>query len=332
MAVESSNVARLMGWFAEGGPGLSHAGADALVDGLGALVFQGESDWPEHTDQVDAYRDRLRAWFADDDETESTFIALTGPDGDPEALVDWFLPVLRQGESRAVLDKSGKEEDSAVVVGLANPNSDGTPGTAFYRLDEATGEYLYGASAQGGDWATYEQRRYSTPERDDNYGLDYRLDRTLKVYEWYDAASGTWRDQTWADRYAAARHGSASETQTPAATAPPQWDENWAMFYRVGPGGVYEFADAHVRGDESSGCGEVWLSHEQVLARSAPNSADDSGGDEAEQLRAAILAAVDATFEEDPELKADLSDEDIEAAIAAVTEQVIRANQGKAEQ
>jgi hypothetical protein len=39
------------------------------------------------------------------------------------------------------------------------------------------------------------------------------------------------------------------------------------MFYRVGPGGAYEFADAVTPGERASGCGDVWLSQEQVAAQ-----------------------------------------------------------------
>jgi hypothetical protein len=49
----------------------------------------------------------------------------------------------------------------------------------------------------------------------------------------------------------------------------PEWDENWEMFYRLGPAGVYEFADAVERGVQASGRGDVWMTHEQVLMRKA---------------------------------------------------------------
>lgn len=208
MAVEVQNVERLMGWLAEGSAARStYVEADALAERLAALVFQGESGWPNHTDRADAYRDALGAWFAEDGH-ESQFAALTGPDADPGTLFDWFLPVVQAWEQRA---------------------------------------------AHAADLATDEQRRYSERARDDTYGLDYRYDRTYQVYEWYDEASGTWRDQTWADLYAASRHHPGAEPAGGETGA--EWDENWRMFFRVGPGGVYEFADAKTPGEPGSGCG-----------------------------------------------------------------------------
>jgi hypothetical protein len=319
VAVQSENVERLMGWLAGGSPARSaHAAAEPLVAKLAALVFQGDMGWPDRTDRVDAYRDALAGWFAGDTGQESAFGDLTRADDDPGALIEWFLPVVGEWEKWAAHNESGATQGGA-AAGLPNPNSDGTPGTEFYRYDEATGQYLYAPSADGPDWATYEQRRYSEPARDDNYGLDYRLDRTLHVYEWYDEAAGKWNDQTWADLYAARRHGQASAAQEPADGARPEWDENWKMFYRVGPGGVYEFADAVTPGDQSSGCANEWLSHEQVLQRRDIASAPPLDP----EVVAAVDEAIKATFDRQmSELDdgGDLSAEDLAEVMDEVRE------------
>lgn len=304
MTVDSGNVEQVMAWLADGSPARSaNAAGGQLVQKLAVLVFQGDSSWPNHADRVDAYRDGLAGWLAGDRGRESQFIELTNADADPGVFIDWFLGVLPEWEQWAAHNEVGTAVDGVAAAGLQNPNSDGTPGTEFYRFDEATGDYLYAPTADSTDWVTYEGRRYSEPERDDNYGLDYRLDRTNHVYEWYDEGSGTWKDQTWANLYAARRHDPAAQ-QTPAGGAQPEWDESWAMFYRVGPGGVYEFADAGTPGDASSGCSGPWLSHEQVLARAARR-------------------AIDSAIAAQPQLGDGLTEEDFEIAIAKLTEMAL---------
>ncbi|WP_042381213.1 hypothetical protein [Streptacidiphilus melanogenes] len=153
------------------------------------------------------------------------------------------------------------------ATGLPNPEADGTPGTAYRRFDETTREYLFAAAADGSDWATYERRRYTEPMRDDGYGLDCRYDWRDGVYEWRDETTGRWRDQEWADR----RSAPARPDSTAAGDGEPDayWDANLRMFYRILPDGSYEYADAVAAGDESSGCGDRWLSHRQVLLRAA---------------------------------------------------------------
>lgn len=257
MAVESENVQKLMEWLADGGTvRASYAGAEVLVETLARLVFAGERGWAENTDQVDVYRYALRAWFEKDNGHEHQFIELTGPEADPGVFIDWFLPVLNAWEELGTQVGPGE-------VGLQNPNWDGTPGTEFYRYNEATQEYSYADRSDSVDWLSYEQCRYSEPVRDENYGLEYRYDNKDQVYEWHDEATGTWKDQAWADQFAT--HGEAS------STGEPGWDEDRSMFYRVGADSAYEFADALTPGDRLSGCGDLWLSHEQVLARDAEN-------------------------------------------------------------
>jgi hypothetical protein len=267
MAVESENVERLIEWLADGGPVRSANGAaDTLVAKLATLVFGGDAGWPDHADRVIGYRDALRERFANDGGRESQFVSLTGQGADPGMFVDWFAQVVGEWENRPAGDDAG-----APSGGLPNPNVDGTPGTEFYRFDDAKQEYQFSASADGTDWATYDQRRYAEPVRDENYGLTYRFDRKDNLYQWHDEATGTWQDQAWADRHAANRAASqsTSNADAPATGAQPAWDENWKMFYRVGDGGAYEFADAVTRGDRSSGCGDVWLSQEQVSTRAS---------------------------------------------------------------
>lgn len=280
MTVQSGNVERLMEWLADGSPSRS----DALVVKLASLVFHCGSGWTEDTAQVETYRDALHTWFAGDDVHESQFVTLTGPYAEPGVLIDWLLRVLAERENSAY----------------------------------ATPTHLAATAAASGDQAADGQSRYSERERDENYGLDYRYDHADGVYEWFDETDGTWKSQAWADGHVAERHGPSA--QTPAVAVEAAWDENWTMFYRVGPGGVYEFADAVRPGEQASGCGEVWLSHEQVLARGAGQTASRHAGDAADSLRAEISAAVESALDEDPTLREVLSKEDIAGVIAEMME------------
>jgi hypothetical protein len=167
MALESENVEKVMEWLAASGSARSaHPAAETLVAKLAVLVSEGEQDWPDNADRVDDYRDKLRAWFANDGGQEYRFVELTGPDADPGVFIDWFLPVVTAWGDR-------REHDEA---GVQNPNWDGTPGTEFYRFDEALQEYSYADGPDSAEWLTYEQRRYSEPVRDENFSLVYRFD------------------------------------------------------------------------------------------------------------------------------------------------------------
>jgi hypothetical protein len=342
MAVESENVQQVMAWLAQGGPArTANVSAETLVQKLAAVVFQGDAQWPERSDYVDAYRDTLRVWLGNE---ESQFTDLTKPDADPSAFVDWFLPVVVGWESATTQQVQQSDTNAAAGVpesgaatGLANPNFDGTAGTEFYQFDEATQEYQYSSSPDGADggWATYDQRRYSEPARDASHGLTYRYDYKDNVYEWYDEPGQRWRNQAWADQRATSGHGveSAQPSQAPA-TGPsgpePRWDESWKMFYRVESGGVYQFADAVIPGDESSGCGDTWLSYEQASARGAGRqqqsaaAASEPHAAAASAVHDALRAAMGSAFEAHPELRDVLTEEQIKAILADVAQEVIR--------
>ena len=265
MSVPQENMKTLMQWLSDS----QDAEARAVTEDLARLVFLGDEEWPNYDDRASSYADAISAWL--DGDTESRFIALTAESGNLAAFTDWMVPVIEQWDASAAQDEAGQEGR-----GLENPNygSDPTPGTQYYKYDEADGTYLYSATADGADgWKTYEERRYSDPTWDDNYGLSYRHDKRDEVYEWYDEQNGTWNDQSWADMYAASRSaeaaaagGAGAEPQAPSAA---EWDENWQMFYRIGPNGTYEYADAVVPRVESSGSSEVWLTYDQVAARDA---------------------------------------------------------------
>jgi hypothetical protein len=334
MAVESENVERLMEWLADGSDARSaHSAAGALADKLAAVVFQGEQDWPKYSSQVDTYRDSLREWFAADSGREGPFVELTTADADAGMLIDWLLPVVLEWEQWAARDEAAGPPEEA--------DDDGLPDA--------------------------EQGRYSEPVWDDGYGLDYRLDHINNVYEWYDEVARTWKDQAWAELYAARRHdGAPSAPDTapdvvPEGGAAAEWDEGWAMFYRVGPDGGYEFADALTPGEPSSGCGQVWLSHEQVLARSShqptaepahkgegeaevegAGEAEGQGKDEVEYesqaetetegqgesaavaaARDQARAAVEAALEANSELRTAISPEEKATAIADLTAEIV---------
>jgi hypothetical protein len=298
MSVPEQNMQTLMGWLSDDATG-AVSGADQVTEDLATLVFQGDAEWPDHQDQAAGYADDISAWLTGD--TESQFITLTAESGDLAAFISWMTPVLEQWKAPAAPDEEGQEGQ-----GLANPNydSDPTPGTEYYRYDEATGDYLYAATADGSaGWATYDQRRYSDPTWDEGYGLSYRHDQRDGVYEWYDEQDGTWKDQAWADQYAAGGAGQAdaADPGSQAASA-AAWDQSWQMFYRIGPDGQYEYADAVVPGDESSGSSEVWLSYEQAMTRAAPEPA--SPGLEAQET--AQVAVGDLTPEQVDAMVGDL--------------------------
>jgi hypothetical protein len=298
MSVPEQNMQTLMGWLSDDGGAVS--GADQVTEDLATLVFQGDREWPDHQDQAAGYADDISAWLAGD--TESEFVAFTAESGDLAAFIGWMTPVLEQWKAPAAPDEDGQDGQ-----GLANPNydADPTPGTEYYRYDEATGDYLYAATADGADWATYDQRRYAEPTWNDGYGLSYRHDQRDGVYEWYDEQDGTWKDQAWADQYAAGGAGQAdaagAEAQAASAAA---WDQSWQMFYRIGPDGQYEYADAVVPGDESSGSSEVWLSYEQAATRAAPAGQETGQEADAEVSPEEISAILD-----DPEQVQSVIDE-----------------------
>jgi hypothetical protein len=73
MAVESENVEQLMNWLVCGGEvRSSDTAAETLVEKLAALVFQGDSDWPDHGSRVADYRNGLSEWFVGDSGLWST--------------------------------------------------------------------------------------------------------------------------------------------------------------------------------------------------------------------------------------------------------------------
>jgi len=294
MAVDSENVRKLMEWLAQDSPVRSSVtAADALVEKLAAVVFQGDAQWTERPDQADGYRDALSSWLATDSGHEQQFVALTTPDADPGVFVDWFLPVVAAWESMAA------GQQSAVAQG-------------------------------SGDLAGVEPGRYSEPARDDGYGLTYRYDHQAGVYEWYDESGQMWQDQAWADQHAA--DGPGATTKAPGddshARPEPEWDENWKMFYRVDAGGAYQFADAVIAGDRTSGWDGQWFSQEQAVARTVgqpqQSAATDPHAAAADALHNAMLAAVGSAFESDPTLKDVLTDEHIKAVLADVASQMIR--------
>lgn len=329
MAVERENIETLQEWLADESPvRAASKTASTVVEKLAALAFNGDADWPNSPDNADGYRDALQGLFAHDSGAESRFVALTSAAADPGIFLEWFLPVLHGWERRDPRNGDGAPDgsapggvasDPAAGRGFANPSFDGTPGTEFYRADGATGTYLYSASEQGGDWAEYDQRRYSEPTRDDGYQLNCRYDRRDRAYEWYDESGGAWRDQAWADAYLSSRTVASAAASGGSAA---QWDESWRMFYRVGADGVYEFADAVTPGDQASGCGEVWLTTEQLLARNGGGAAADSGEGAEQSVQAAARAAVEAALESAPELKGALSAAEIADVIASLAQEI----------
>ena len=287
MSVPEQNIKTMMQWL--GDPQVISASpkAEDITEDLAELVFLGDAEWLNYQDRAARYATDISAWLGDD---ESQFITLTAENADPPAFITWMDSVLPRWKAEASKDEAGHQGQ-----GLPNPNhsTDPTPGTQFYKYDAPSETYLYSATAAGSDgWATYEQRRYSEATWDENYGLRYRYDKRDEVYQWYDEDNGTWNSQDWADQYAA-RHASqaaaaAAPGAEPQAVSAAEWDENWQMFYRIGPGGAYQYADAVIPGNASSGSSEVWLSYEQVMTRATPEQAGPEPGGEQEAQKAAI--------------------------------------------
>jgi hypothetical protein len=292
-----------MGWLSDDVTG-STSEAKEVTEELARLVFLGNMEWPNYEDRAAEYADKISEWLTG--ETESKFIDHTAESGDLPKFASWMMPVLEDWQASATQDEAGQA--GAGGQGLANTNYDSTLGTEYYRYDEATGEYLYAATADGSaGWATYDQRRYDDPVWDDNYGLSYRYDKRDEVYEWYDEPNGTWNDQAWADQQAASGPGqdaAAGAGSQPASAA--EWDENWQMFYRIGPDGQYQYAYPRVSGDASSGSSEVWLSYDQVMTGAAPAPAGQETGQEAE---VAMSPAEISAFLADPEQEQAVIDE-----------------------
>jgi hypothetical protein len=322
MSVPVENMKTLMQWLGDS----DISGAQDVTDDLARLVFLGDTEWPNYEDRASSYADAISAWC--DGGTESQFIALTAESGNLAAFIQWIGPVIERWDTEATQDEASQDGQ-----GLPNPNhgSDPTPGTEFYKYDEPTGNYLYSATADGSDWATYEQRRYSEPTLDDSYGLRYRYDKRDEIYEWYDEENGTWNSQGWADEYAASRAAGAGEAGAgeagageagageagaePQAASAAAWDENWQMFYRIGSSGAYEYADAVVPGSEGSGSSEVWLSYEQVMTRATPDQAGPEPVDEVqEEAQEEAQAAIKASSDEVAAAAAELLEEHPEFA------------------
>jgi hypothetical protein len=256
MPVAKDNMLVVMQWLASDVPG-----APKVAEDLALLVFQGDMLWMNDTANADYYAETISAWVTGPAEAQFTELTQEGSESAP--FMDWITPVIAEWRATASQEEAGAEG------GLENPNfaGDPTPGTEFYKYDAASGTYLYSDDAGSDDWATYEQRRYDEPAFDDNYGLGYRYDKRDQVYEWLDEQNGTWNTQEWADEYARDRSKQLEAT----------WDENWQMFYRIGPGGTYEYADPIMPGDAASGHKEEWLSYEQVMARDTATPAEPGG-------------------------------------------------------
>jgi hypothetical protein len=342
MALPQENMLKLMNWLNDDEVKAQYAEAPGIIEELGRLVFQGELEWPNYVDNAATYASTISEWLTDqEDYTE--FETLTGSSAQSLAgFIRFIEPVIDKWQTAAAKEEGG-------AVGLANPNysTDPTPGTQFYWYDESAGTYLYSDTADGDDWKTYEERRYIDPNgtKDDSYGgLFYRYDKRDEIYQWYDDENGIWESQEWADQFVVAKRAEAEKAAKAAAIegqAPPAaaeaagaeaqapsafWDENWQMFYRIGPSGAYEYADAIDPGSESSGCSEKWLSYEQVMTRPEPVTAPPPAppaeppaappqpavAEAAESLAEDMLAAVSQVFEDEPGLEQLLSDADIQ--------------------
>ena len=146
-----------------------------------------------------------------------------------------------------------------------------------------------------------ESGRYSASVYDEAYQLYYRFDNEGSVYEWCanpHVPSPEWMSQSAADAMVAQRVPEPQSQQPVEQTGSGQaaepawaWDDGWGMFYRIGPGSVYEYShsvdDARTRPDG------VWLSGEQVLQQRQQAEGAQAG-------RAEPVAASGETVQAEP--------------------------------
>lgn len=174
--------------------------------------------------------------------------------------------------------------DEAGLGRLFNFLNDGTPlhtgdgRTRLALLDELAGATDEGRRVAWVDTVEREaywsvpENRHQPPEFSEPYGMNYRYDNLYEVYEWEDPAEpGTWINQEDAD----ARIVGRQQEQTLAGAAEPGyseavWDENWQMLYRLGPGGVYEYA--YSDDQQTVRLGTNWLTYDEVMQGTAPST------------------------------------------------------------
>jgi hypothetical protein len=127
------------------------------------------------------------------------------------------------------------------------------------------------------------ENRYGPPEFSEPHGMNYRYDKLRQVYEWEDPRQpGTWISQQEADaqviawQQAPEQAGAGkAENAGEAGFSAAVWDENWQMLYRVGPGGVYEYAysDDHA----TIRPGTSWLSYDEAAQGAGPAELSAAG-------------------------------------------------------
>jgi hypothetical protein len=115
------------------------------------------------------------------------------------------------------------------------------------------------------------QNRYDDPEFSEPYSMYYRYDKLNGVYEWNTDPQNTpeaWISQADADAQVAGQPAEGElaaegEAATEEEYSEPAWDENWQMLYRVGPGGVYQYA--YSDDQQTIRPGSEWLSYDEVM-------------------------------------------------------------------
>ncbi|WP_152648600.1 hypothetical protein [Streptacidiphilus anmyonensis] len=76
----------------------------------------------------------------------------------------------------------------------------------------------------------------------------------------------------------------AWEEDGSAESGQPAWDEARAVFYRTSPGGAFEFAEANTRGQQGTGCGGTWLSHQELVELGEDPATRAHGWDDARAM------------------------------------------------
>ncbi|WP_042382303.1 hypothetical protein [Streptacidiphilus melanogenes] len=241
-----------------------NTGADILVEKLAQLIFEGERDWPARSDRFDAYRDRLTERFVDDSARERQFVELTGPDADPGVFIDWFLPVVLAWEEDGSAESGQPAWDEARAVFYRTG-----PGGAFEFAEAKTrGQQGTGCS---GSWLSHQELiELGEDPATRAHGWDgaramFHRTGSGGAFEFAEAKTrgqqGTGCSGSWLS------HQELIELGEDPATRAHGWDGARAMFYRTGPGGAFEFAEANTRGQRTSGCTATWLTDEQARER-----------------------------------------------------------------
>ncbi len=177
--------------------------------------------------------------------------------------------------------------------------------------------------------------RYQLGAYDDGYGMWYRYDTVTEVYEWAESGpdkppdeSDAWMSQQEADAVAVGRAQQAAVQgeEEGEEFSLPAWDENWQMLYRLGPGGVYQYA--YSDDQQTIRPGARWLTYDEVLEEARLSTAEQAPAP-AEAAQSGVTESAATT----PEAAvAQVVDEIVPDALAELAEEIPEVRQLTPEQ